>query len=179
VAVSVLRLANFIGPRVVTPLSAYFSLPVIPSVLGYDGRLQFVHEDDGLEALRRATVEDHPGTFNVAGDGVLLLSQAARLAGRPLLPIPPLLTGVVGQAFRRAGITDFSAEQMHYLSYGRALDTTRMRTRLGFEPRWTTPGAFEDFVRGRRLGGILAPERVAAVERRLQALVGRPEAAGV
>jgi UDP-glucose 4-epimerase len=33
---------------------------------GFDARLQFIHEDDGLEALRRATVEDRPGVFNIA-----------------------------------------------------------------------------------------------------------------
>jgi nucleoside-diphosphate-sugar epimerase len=73
--VTTLRFANFLGPTANTPMAQYFSLPVIPTVLGYDARLQFVHEDDGLEVLRRATVEDHPGIYNVAGDGVLALEQ--------------------------------------------------------------------------------------------------------
>ena len=51
VAVTTLRFANFLGPKVTTPLTSYFSLPVVPTVLGYDPRLQFVHEDDGLEVL--------------------------------------------------------------------------------------------------------------------------------
>ena len=52
-------------------MSAYFELPIVPTVLGFDPRLQFVHPDDGLECLRLCAVEDRPGTFNVAGDGVL------------------------------------------------------------------------------------------------------------
>ena len=43
-----LRFANYFGPRVQTPMATYFSLPVIPVVLGFDARLQFIHEDDGL-----------------------------------------------------------------------------------------------------------------------------------
>ena len=39
------------GPTVRTALTSYFSLPVVPTVLGFDPRLQFVHEHDGLEAL--------------------------------------------------------------------------------------------------------------------------------
>ena len=80
------------GRDIRTALTDYFSLPVVPTVLGFDGRLQFVHEDDGLEALRLATTGPTTGIVNVAGDGVLMLSQAARLAGRPALPVPPALS---------------------------------------------------------------------------------------
>src|SRR5690606_36784577 len=64
IGVTTLRFANFIGPTVRTPLSEYFTLPVVPTVLGHDGRLQFVHEDDGMDALRLATVEQRAGTIN-------------------------------------------------------------------------------------------------------------------
>jgi UDP-glucose 4-epimerase len=177
VAVSVLRLANVIGPEVETAMTSYLSLPAIPSVAGFDPRLQFVHEQDALEALRLATAADVPGTFNVAGDGVLLLSQAARIAGRPLVPVPAPLVGWLGRGPGRSRLADFSPEQVRYLSYGRCLDTTRMREVLGLEPAWTTRSAVEDFVRARRLGSVLGPETVTAVEQRLRLLL--PRAGGV
>jgi UDP-glucose 4-epimerase len=164
VEVAMLRFANIIGPSIRTPLTDYFSLPVVPTVMGFDARLQFVHEDDAVEAMRLGTVGPMVGIVNVAGDGVLLLSQAARMASRPTLPIPPPLTGVAGTLFRRTGLADFSTDQMRFLSYGRALDTTRMRRVLGLEPRYTAKEAFADFVHGRRLHGLLAPDRVEAVE---------------
>ena len=77
-----LRFANIVGPGMDTPLTRYFSLPVVPTVLGFDARLQFAHEDDALEVLRRARSASITGTFNVAGDGVLMLSQAIARAGR-------------------------------------------------------------------------------------------------
>jgi UDP-glucose 4-epimerase len=164
VQVVMLRFANIIGPRIRTPLSDYFSLPVIPTVMGFDARLQFAHEDDALEAMRLGTVGSMTGIVNVAGDGVLLLSQAARLAGRPTMPVPPPLTGIAGTLFRRTGLADFSADQMRFLSFGRGLDTTRMHRVLGLDPAYTTREAFADFVRGRRLRGPLSPDRVEAVE---------------
>ena len=91
-----LRFANFMGPGVDSPLTRYFTQPVLPTVLGFDPRLQFVHEDDAVEVLRRMAEEDHPGTFNVAGDGVLLLSQCARRAGRPSLPLPSPAVQLLG-----------------------------------------------------------------------------------
>ena len=82
IAVTVLRFANFIGPTIDTPLTRYFGLPVVPTAFGFDPRLQLLHEDDAIEVLRQATMADHHGVFNVAGPGVMLLSQAIRRAGR-------------------------------------------------------------------------------------------------
>jgi UDP-glucose 4-epimerase len=167
VGVTTLRFANFIGPTVRTPLTSYFTLPVIPIVLGHDARLQFIHEDDGLAALRLATLNDRPGTFNVAGDGVLMLSQAARRAGRPVLPLPGLASSTVGGLFKRAKLADFSPEQIGFLTYGRGVDTTRMREQLRFTPEHDTAQAFETFVEARCRGGALDPDRVESLERRL------------
>lgn len=175
VTVTVLRFANFLGPRIETPMSAYFSLPVVPTVLGFDPRLQFVHEEDGLEVLRRTAVQDFPGTYNVAGDGVLLLSQAVHRAGRPTLPLLSPFVSSIGGLVRRARVVDFSPEQLRYLTYGRGLDTTRMRTVLGFQPQWSTVATFDDFVRAHRLNKYLPPSAVQAAEARLvSVLVGSP-----
>jgi UDP-glucose 4-epimerase len=170
VAVAVLRFANILGPRVDTPLAEFFDLPVLPTVFGYDPRLQFVHEDDVDEVLVVASTEArrgtlNSGTFNVAGDGVLLLSQAARRLGKPTVPV--LLPAVtwVGQMLRTAGVTDFSREQIRLLTHGRVVDTRQMRETLGFTPAFTTAGTFRDFARTRP-PGLLPPARVAgAVDR--------------
>ena len=163
VDVTMLRFANIIGPGIHTALTDYFSLPVVPTVLGYDPRIQFCHEDDALESLRLATVGDPAGIVNVAGDGVITVAQAARLAGRPIVPVPMQARGWLGQTVRRAGLADFSADQTRFLAYGRGLDTTRMRDVLGFEPAYTTREAFEDYVAGQRRRGRLGSDIVGAV----------------
>ncbi|MCB0901680.1 MAG: NAD-dependent epimerase/dehydratase family protein, partial [Actinobacteria bacterium] len=178
VGVTTLRFANFFGPRVQTPMTTYFSLPVIPVVLGFDARLQFIHEDDGLDALRRATVEDHPGTFNVAGDGVILVSQAARRVGRPVFPIASPFAFAVGATFRRLGLADFSPEQVRFLTYGRGIDTTRMRTEFGFVPQHTTPETFDAFVEAHNLNRLLPAERVENIEDQLLSLLTGKGGAG-
>ncbi|HST84593.1 MAG TPA: NAD-dependent epimerase/dehydratase family protein [Kineosporiaceae bacterium] len=172
VDVVTLRLANLVGPGIRTPMTDYFSLPVIPTVLGFDPRLQFLHEDDSLEALRLAALRDVSGVVNVAGDGVISLGQAARIAGRPTAPVPPMLGGAVRMLYRRTGLTDFSPEQIRYLSYGRGLDTTRMRAMLGLVPQYSTREAFLDFVQTRRLSGPLSPQVIRGVEQRLTSVIG-------
>ncbi|MGH3322155.1 MAG: NAD-dependent epimerase/dehydratase family protein [Streptosporangiaceae bacterium] len=154
-AVTILRFAGVLGADTDSPLARYFSFPVLPTVLGFDPRLQFLHEDDAVDALRRTALANRPGTFNVSGDGVVTLSQAARRVGRPMLPIPVPTIQLVGRAVRRAGLADFSPEQLALLSYGRTVDTSRLRSTLTWSPAYTTVEAFDDFVRRRGLGRVV------------------------
>ena len=69
-----------------TTLGQYLSLPIVPTFAGFDPRLQLLHEDDAAEAVVRSALNDHEGVFNVAGDGIVLLSQAIGImGGRPVL----------------------------------------------------------------------------------------------
>ena len=152
VAVTVLRLANVCGPGVDTPLTTYLSMPFVPVPMGFDGRLQLLHEDDAIAVLRRFALGDHPGTYNVAGDGVMLMSQAVLRAGRVLVPVPQGVGGSVGQLARRAGFSDVSHEQMAFLSHGRVLDCDRVVAETGLRPEYGTEATWSDYCRARGLG---------------------------
>ena len=167
VRVTTLRCANVIGPHVVSPITSYFRLPVIPTPFGFDARLQFLHEDDLMRVLRHSVHTDVSGTFNVAGDGILMLSQAVRRLQRPSVPMPGFAVGSLGSLLRSARVADFSPEQLAFLTYGRGIDTTRMRTELGFEPDRTTAEAFADFGRGLSPTGGLSARALDAVTQAL------------
>lgn len=143
--VATVRFANVIGPTIRTAMTEYFSLPVIPTVLGYDPRLQFTHEDDCLNVMAAIAAKPKPGSVNAAGDGVLLLSQAIRRTGRPSLPVVQPLYPTVARALGRARGLDLTREQVRFLTYGRVLDTTRLRRDYGLTMRHTTAQAFDDF----------------------------------
>jgi UDP-glucose 4-epimerase len=172
VTLSLLRFTNFIGPAIETPLTRYFSLPVVPTVLGFDPRIQLCHEDDGIEVLRRMTTENHPGIFNVGGSGVVILSQALRRLGRPSFPVPSPAVNAVARVFRSTGLVDFSPEQMRYLQHGRVADVRRMAAELGTGPRRTLD-AFDDYAQSRASARVVTPEHVAAAEQKLLDLLGR------
>jgi UDP-glucose 4-epimerase len=89
VRVCTFRLSNIVGPGMRTGMTSYLTMPVVPTVMGFDPRLQFVHEDDAIEVTRRAVLQRSAGTFNLSGPGVVLLSQAIRRLGRVQMPLPP------------------------------------------------------------------------------------------
>ncbi|BCJ71318.1 putative UDP-glucose 4-epimerase GalE1 [Catellatospora sp. IY07-71] len=164
VVTTVLRFAPFIGPQPDTALLKFLARPMVPTVLGRDPRLQFIHVDDALEILRRSVLEDHQGTFNVAGRGTLTLSQAVRRSGRLELPVPePAMHAAA--SFRR-GVAGLSLDQVDLFVHGRVVDTARLVRQYGFTPR-STAAAFDDFVRAQEPGAVITPARVAAAEQRL------------
>jgi UDP-glucose 4-epimerase len=155
VAVSMLRFANIMGPGIDTPMTRYFSLPVVPTVMGFDGRIQLTHEEDALTAIEAATWSESPGTYNVGGQGVLMLSQAIAMSGRLNLPLPTPLASVARDLVRRMGYIDFTSEQIEHLKYGRVIDVSRARAELEFEARYSTLETFESFLRSHPMGRVL------------------------
>jgi UDP-glucose 4-epimerase len=179
VKLTILKFANFIGPRIDTPLTRYFSLPIVPTALGFDPRLQFVHEDDAIEVLYRATREDHPGTFNVAGDGIVYLSQAIRMAGKVPLPVVVPLIGPIASLIRQTGVVDFSPEQVSFLLYGRVGDVRRLKEEFGYTPRYTTKEALNDFIDRRKLAKVFSEEQAEQWEQDLYQFLARRRRARV
>ncbi|PXY35105.1 NAD-dependent dehydratase [Prauserella coralliicola] len=161
ITVTMGRFVNIIGPEVDTVLARYFALPVVPTVLGYDARLQLLHSTDALNVLECATLQDKPGVFNVAADGVLTLSQAIRRAGRVELPMPRQVMPSVSRLLRGARVVDFSSDQVRLLNFGRVVDNTRLKNEFGYTPRWSTREAYDDYVLGRGLRPVIDGDRLA------------------
>jgi UDP-glucose 4-epimerase len=106
-------------------------------ILGFDPRYQFVHENDVVHALEHAVRHGVPGVFNVAGDGVLALSEVAGLLGKPYAPIlPPWGTGLAAAALRRVGVR-IPPEALAQLRFGRGVDNRRFKA-TGFRYQHTT-----------------------------------------
>jgi UDP-glucose 4-epimerase len=137
VSVTVLRFANALGAGVTTSHLRLFSLPVVPTILGFDPRYQFIHEDDIVGALEFAVREDVPGIYNGAGDGVLVLSEVLDLLGKPMAPVlPPVGTGLLAGPLNRVGLR-IPVEMLNQLRYGRGLDNRRLKA-AGYAFRCTT-----------------------------------------
>ncbi|MFF0151040.1 NAD-dependent epimerase/dehydratase family protein [Micromonospora sp. NPDC005203] len=163
VTATVLRFAPFIGSTADTTLTRYFAQPFVPTVFGRDPRLQFLHFDDALEVLHLSIVEDHPGTYNVAGPGVLSLSQAIRRAGRVAVPVlEPSLSGAAALA-RTMGFGRYGLDQVDLFVHGRVVDTSQLEQEYGFTPR-STAEAFDDFIRAHHGGVVVTRGQLAAAE---------------
>jgi UDP-glucose 4-epimerase len=137
VGVAVLRFANVLGPEVATSHKRMFGLPLVPMVLGFDPRYQFIHEDDVVRALEHAAMGDLHGIFNVAADGVLALSEVISLLGkRPAPVLPPWGAGLLSGPLRSLGVR-IPDEMVNQLRFGRGVDN-RLFKATGFDYEYTS-----------------------------------------
>ena len=149
VTVTVLRLQPVVGTTLETPITHLLSAPVVPTVLGFDPQLQFVHEDDSAAVLHHAIHHPVAGPVNVAGDGTVSLSRALHRMGLIALPLPAPLFGQLSALGARVGLPRLTPDMVRFVRYGRGVDTTRMREELRFEPRYSTAGAIDAVAQGR------------------------------
>ena len=146
VVCTMLRYQPSIGPRTDSQVTRYLSAPVVPTHLGFDPRLQFLHESDGLEALLAAMRNPVRGAVNVAAPGTIGLTKMLRMAGKVTVPVPtPAFVGTVN-AGRRIGMPVISPDFRRLLRFGRAVDVSRLVHEVGYTPRYDATQAIADYV---------------------------------
>jgi len=163
VTCTMLRYQPAIGTSLDTQVTRYLAQPLVPTYLGFDPRLQFVHEDDGLEALIAAVKRPVRGAVNVASRGTIGLTRLLRMAGKPTLPLPPQLFGAATASMQRLGMPALSADFQRLLRYGRGVDLARLTDEVGFRPRFSTAEAVADYLRGRDAAAPAASGHEASV----------------
>jgi UDP-glucose 4-epimerase len=156
ITTTVLRFATPIGADVRDPHLSLLSLPMVPSILGFDPRWQFVHADDVLAVMEYAVRNTLPGAYNVAGDGVLALSEVVSLLGKAPLPVvPPWGSLFAATQLRRFGVP-MPVELIRDLRYGRGLDNRRLKA-AGYRFQYTSREAVLRLRAHHRLQPLLGP----------------------
>jgi UDP-glucose 4-epimerase len=152
--VTVLRFAGAVGGELRASHLALLNLPVVPAILGFDPRCQFIHEDDVIAVLGHAVRHDLPGSYNAAADGVLALSEVVSLLGKPLLPVlPPWGTVFAAMQLRRLGLR-VPVEMLRDLRFGRGLDNRKLKA-TGYSYRYTTRETVQKLRAQQRLRPLL------------------------
>jgi len=135
----VLRPVNVLGFTVHSMIAEYLRQRTVPTVMGFDPMMQFIHEEDVSEAIALALEHGLQGVFNVVGPGEVPLHTAIRESGGRALPLPePLMRPVFAQAFR-FGFQPYPPGAIDYLKFpitlsgARFVEATRFRPLFGLE----------------------------------------------
>jgi UDP-glucose 4-epimerase len=139
----VLRLCTVLAPGRSTAVTALFEKPRMLALAGHDSPFCFVHVDDVAGAIAHGLAQDAEGVFNVAGDGWMTLAEIAVTLGKPLLRLPPRLLRAALRIAHALGLSGYSAGQVDFLAYRPVPDNTRMKSTLGYTPRYDSRAAFD------------------------------------
>jgi len=143
---TMLRFQTEVGAGLDNPFIRYLSLPVVPTQLGFDPRLQLLHAVDANGALAAATSNPVRGAVNVAPDGAISLSRLLKLCGKFSVSMPPVFAGaMIRRVGSLLGTGAMQEDGRLLLRYGRGCDNRRMREEIGYEPAFDSEGAARDF----------------------------------
>jgi UDP-glucose 4-epimerase len=142
IAITVLRPVSVLGYHVRSAIGRYLRNERVPTVMGFNPMMQFIHEDDLADAIVLA-IEGHiRGVYNVVGPGAVPLHVAIRETGSRPLPLPEMAARPVIQSLFRWGLYPFPPRAMDFAKYQCTLDGTRFREATGFMPRFSLAETF-------------------------------------
>ena len=114
--------------------------------------MQLIHHDDVAAAIALATTTTSapPGTYNLAGDGLLSLSEVGAALGARPVKVPRAAALVTSELIARLPFVPSVLEWLHAGRTSVVMDTSRARNQLGWQPQFSaaqTLSALADAVR--------------------------------
>jgi UDP-glucose 4-epimerase len=152
--VTILRTAPILGPTVRNYVTRYLSHRMVPTIMGFDPLVQFVHEADAVAAFKLAIDRDTPGVYNIVGDGVLPLSTVIKLSGRLSLPVPRSLANTAIGILWLAQLCEAPPALLDYLQYICVADGDLAKKAMGFSPVYTSREALIDYASAQHLRDV-------------------------
>ncbi|HEY6271672.1 MAG TPA: NAD-dependent epimerase/dehydratase family protein [Terriglobales bacterium] len=155
IQVLILRPSIIIGPHTRNVVSTmtnwpWRSFPWLVQVRGFDPPMQYLSEEDIAEILYRSVKSEATGVINCAGDGIVRLTELARLLGKRPLPLPAGFVYPWAELLWKLRLAPFPSGILDMIRYPWVADNTRMKQALDYHPRLTSMQALETFAAARR-----------------------------
>jgi nucleoside-diphosphate-sugar epimerase len=115
------------------------ALPVLKPPFPDPGTpLQLVHHDDVAAAIALAATTSAPaGAYNLAGDGVLSMSDVANALGARPVRVPRIAARATSEALTRLPFVPSALEWLHAGRTSVVMDINKAKSQLGWTPQYS------------------------------------------
>jgi UDP-glucose 4-epimerase len=149
ICLTVIRPCFVVGPGFTNPLARHLSkkICIIPFKTA---PFQFIHEDDLVEIMYLLLKQTRKGVYNIAADGLMTFDEMIDILGGWPLKIPIWLLWPMNNLMwhlRVRFMTEFPSPCLNMLRYPWIVSNDKVKKELGYECKYTTKAAFEDFAR--------------------------------
>jgi UDP-glucose 4-epimerase len=141
-AITILRPVNVLGPHVRSTIGRYLRRSYVPTVVGFNPMLQFIHEEDICHAIMVSIEKSTRGVFNVVGPDAVPIKVAIEETGGTAMPLPEFVVRPAINRLFRFGLSPFPAGAIDFIKYQCTLSGARFRAATGFKPRHTLEEIF-------------------------------------
>lgn len=125
----VLRPSNIIGPQIKNNITQYLKTPYAPLPMDYNPMFQFIHEFDMATMIVNAMEKFTTGIYNVTGDDVISLHEAAEIIGVKKILVP--IIAVEQLAKFLTPVWKFPLYMLDYIKFPSTLDNSELKKILG------------------------------------------------
>jgi UDP-glucose 4-epimerase len=139
----VLRPVNVLGHYARSMMSEYLRLDRPPTVMGFDPLMQFIHEQDVVEAIALTLEHGLQGVFNVVGPGQVPLHTAIRETGGRPRSLPEFLFRPAIRALFSAGMVPWPEGAIDFLKFPVTLSGRRFVEATNFRPLFGLEETFQ------------------------------------
>jgi UDP-glucose 4-epimerase len=108
-----------------------------------DGTIQFVHEDDVVEAISRLLLGRHAGQFNLSPEGLMTLRECADVLGTTVRKLPVWAYRALAKVLWRMRMSEAPPGQIDFALYPWIVSNAKLKETLGWTPRYTSRETFE------------------------------------
>jgi len=146
----IFRPGFILGANTKNQITNLFDQPRITGIKGADSPFVIIWDQDVVGAILQGIFQGGSGIYNLAGDGILTLSEMAQMLGKPYraLPVWAVTAGLwVG---KKLGLTQYGPEQVGFLRYRPVLTNRRLKEEFGYIPQKTSHKVFEFYLESRR-----------------------------
>ncbi len=138
----VLRPSNIIGPQIKNSITQYLKTPYAPLPMDYNPMFQFIHEFDMASMIVNALDKLTTGIYNVTGDDVISLHDAAEIIGVKKILVPIIAVEQLAKVL--TPIWKFPLYLIDYIKFPSTLDNSELKKNLGDDTfRFTAKEALE------------------------------------
>ncbi len=149
----VLRPGTVLGETTHNQITDLFEKRVMLGLRESEIPFVFVWDGDVVEVVVRGVLDRVTGVYNLAGDGVLTVSDIAEIEGARVLRLPAGLLVRALRVARRVGVGQYGPEQVDFLRYRPVLANDRLKRDFPGLPTKTSREAYDVYRAGRSRRG--------------------------
>jgi len=141
------RPAILLGPNINNFFGALLKVPLITD-LGKDSKIEWVWDEDVIQAIYLAFKKGKTGIYNVGGGNPLTWKEIAKAAGKRTIRASYTLTLKGAELLGRLGLLNRGyVEWVKIMPNSPWMDSSKARQELGWEPKYDSAGAIRAFLK--------------------------------
>jgi len=155
----IFRMCTAVGPSYYKKggvVSAVTHAPFLIDILGGNGKVQFIHEDDVKEIFDNvANDEKLEGVFNLVPNDFSSTRELGMTLKKTFIPVPLWLLSGAFWLLWKLHLANLTPAMARLMAYGIVASSEKLTKALGYQMKYGTKEAFMDAVEKRKANGTL------------------------